>query len=71
MNKRNLTFALLLLPLTLLLDLILYAAFHSCPSCASFSQWIKTEGAFSFPAILGFTKFVEVSIAQFHKDRKT
>ena len=43
---------LLVLPLTVLLDFIMYGALSSCPSCSSFTAFLKTDGALSFPIIV-------------------
>lgn len=50
---------LLILPVSLLLDLILYAFIKTCPSCGSFSVWLKTEGALSFPIVVSLTQWTE------------
>ncbi len=49
---------ILILPLTLFLDLILYALVKTCPSCGSFWQWVETEGALSFPIVVGLTQYL-------------
>ncbi len=46
---------ILILPVTLLFDLILYALVKTCPSCGNFWQWVETEGALSFPIVVGLT----------------
>lgn len=43
---------LLILPLTILLDFIMYGALNSCPSCSSFTAFLKTDGALSFPMVV-------------------
>ncbi|MBI5452580.1 hypothetical protein HY945_03890 [Candidatus Gottesmanbacteria bacterium] len=48
---------LFILPVTLFLDLILYGLVKSCPSCGSFWQWVGTEGALSFPIVIGLTQW--------------
>lgn len=48
---------ILILPMTLLLDLILFALTRSCPGCGSFTQWIQSEGALSFPVVVSFTEW--------------
>lgn len=46
-----------ILPVTLFLDLIFYALVNSCPACNSFSQWVGSEGALSFPIVVGLTEW--------------
>lgn len=52
------------LPLTLLLDLILFAFIRECPSCGSFSQFIASEGALSFPMVAGISEWFNQLIAK-------
>lgn len=57
MKFKRLFLFILILPLTLFLDLILYAMINTCPTCTSFAQWIQTEGALSFPIVVGLTEW--------------
>ena len=59
---------LLILPLTLVLDLILYAFTKSCPTCGSFGQFIMQEGALSFPLVVGFMNWFE-DVLKFKQQR--
>lgn len=59
MKYKTMLFTLLLLPLTLFLDLILFAMMGKCPSCGSFWEWVRSEGALSFPLVIGFTEWFE------------
>lgn len=43
---------LLVLPLTIFLDFIMYGVLNSCPACGSFTTFLKTESALSFPIIV-------------------
>ncbi len=51
--------AVFILPLTLLLDLVLFAFLKNCPSCGSFWEFVRTEGALSFPLVVGIINWVE------------
>ena len=53
MRVYKLLIFLFILPLTLFLDLMLYGMLNICPTCGSFSTWLQTEGALSFPIIVG------------------
>jgi hypothetical protein len=61
---------LLILPVSLLLDLILYAFIKTCPSCGSFSVWVQTEGALSFPIVVSLTQWIEQIVQSFKGDLK-
>lgn len=61
---------LLILPVTLLLDLILYGLVKSCPSCGSFSQWLQTEGALSFPIVVGLGQWINQFLPKLPKSLK-
>lgn len=50
---------LLVLPLTLILDVILFNLTRACPTCGSFSEFIKQEGALSFPLVVGIMSWIE------------
>jgi len=52
---------LLILPLTLFLDLILYSLIQTCPSCGSFWQWVGSEGALSFPLVVSLEEWFSQS----------
>ncbi len=52
MKFQRLALFLLVLPLTIFLDFIMYGAFNSCPACGSFQAFLKTDGALSFPIIV-------------------
>ena len=43
---------LLVLPLTIFLDFIMYGALNSCPACSSFTAFLKTKGALSFSILV-------------------
>lgn len=58
----KIVFILLLLPVTLFLDLILYAMVKTCPSCGSFWQFVETEGALSFPVIISIGQWFRQKI---------
>jgi len=55
MRLRKLLLFIFILPLTLFLDLILYGLTKSCPACGSFWQWVGSEGALSFPIVVGLS----------------
>ncbi|MCJ7740993.1 hypothetical protein MUP32_06825 [Candidatus Microgenomates bacterium] len=55
MKWQKVLFFLLVLPFTLGLDFLLYAMMKSCPNCSSFTQWLQTEGALSYPFVAGIT----------------
>lgn len=61
---------LFVLPLTLVLDLILYALVKSCPTCGSFWEWIQTEGALSFPLVVEITQWAEQLAGQFKSQKR-
>ncbi|OGG15664.1 hypothetical protein A3D77_01395 [Candidatus Gottesmanbacteria bacterium RIFCSPHIGHO2_02_FULL_39_11] len=46
------------LPVTLFLDFILYAILQTCPGCSTFSGFLKTEGALSFPFVIELTEWI-------------
>ncbi|MBI3380220.1 hypothetical protein HY029_05695 [Candidatus Gottesmanbacteria bacterium] len=48
---------LLILPVTLILDFILYSFTKACPACGSFTAWLETEGALSFPLVVGLSEW--------------
>ena len=54
---------LLVLPLTLVLDLILFAFIRTCPACGNFWQFLTTEGALSFPIVVGITEWLNQSLS--------
>lgn len=60
MKIQKLLVLFLILPLTLFLDLILYAATQTCPTCGSFWQWIGSEGALSFPIVVELLKSLKL-----------
>lgn len=49
---------LLVLPLTLFLDLILFAFIRTCPTCGNYWQFLTSEGALSFPIVIGLTEWL-------------
>lgn len=55
---------LLVLPLTLILDLILFNVIRTCPTCGSFSQFIQTEGALSFPFVVGIMNWLQSIVSR-------
>lgn len=55
---KKLAVVIIILPLTLLLDLVLYAFLKNCPSCGSFWEFIRTEGALSFPIVSGLIEWL-------------
>jgi len=59
MKFKKIALFILILPLTLFLDLILYGLTKACPSCGSFWQWVQTEGALSFPIVVGITQWIQ------------
>jgi hypothetical protein len=59
MKLRHIILFILILPLTLVLDFILFAFTRVCPSCGSFWQFVQTEGALSFPMVVGFIQWFE------------
>ena len=61
---------ILILPLTLLFDLIIYGVVKSCPACGNFWQFVETEGALSFPIVAGITQWIEQTLVSFRKFRK-
>jgi hypothetical protein len=69
MKLKNLLLFLFVLPLTLFLDFILYAMLKSCPSCGSFGEWLKTEGAISFPVVISLSEWVEQFISRLNNRR--
>lgn len=69
MKLRKLMLLILILPLTIILDLILYAATRSCPSCGTFTQWLQTEGAISFPLVVEVTRWFEQKLISFQSHK--
>jgi len=59
MSFKKLLLFLLVLPITLLLDLILYAFVKTCPTCGTFGEWLATEGALSFPIVISLTDYLK------------
>ncbi|PIP32742.1 hypothetical protein COV53_04905 [Candidatus Gottesmanbacteria bacterium CG11_big_fil_rev_8_21_14_0_20_37_11] len=57
MKLKKFLIFIFILPLTLFLDLIIYGMVKTCPTCGSFSQWIQTEGALSFPIVVGISEW--------------
>lgn len=53
---------IIILPLTLLLDLVLFAFLKNCPSCGSFWEFVKTEGALSFPIVVSFVEATRAAL---------
>lgn len=62
MRFHKLAIFILILPLTLFLDLILYGFTKSCPTCGSFWAWVQTEGALSFPIVIGLTEWINYKL---------
>jgi hypothetical protein len=62
MKLRRFILFLFVLPVTVALDLVLYGITQSCPSCTSFTQWLRTEGALSFPIIVELTEWFQQRI---------
>lgn len=58
MSLRRVVLFVLILPMTLFLDFILYSFTKACPSCGSFTVWLETEGALSFPIVVGLSDWV-------------
>lgn len=65
MKLQKILLFLFVLPLTLFLDLILYAFVKTCPNCGSFLDWVKTEGALSFPLVMGLEEWLSQVLAGF------
>lgn len=63
---------IVVLPLTLVLDFILYAFVKNCPSCGSYWQFIETEGALSFPIVIGATEWLNELFVKYlpHKTKR-
>lgn len=57
MKPQKLLLFLFALPVTIILDLILYSFTKACPSCGSFTVWLQTEGALSFPIVVGLSEW--------------
>jgi len=66
MKAQKLLLFIFVLPVTLLLDLILFAFIRNCPSCGSFSQFIASEGALSFPMVVGLTQWFSQVVSKFN-----
>ncbi|OGG26441.1 hypothetical protein A2960_06205 [Candidatus Gottesmanbacteria bacterium RIFCSPLOWO2_01_FULL_39_12b] len=64
---KNILLFIFVLPLTLFLDLILYAALKTCPTCESFWAWVGTEGAISFPIVVVVTEWFGRVLERFKK----
>lgn len=60
MRLQRILLLIIVLPLTLFLDLILYAATQTCPTCGSFWQWVGSEGALSFPIVVELLKSLKL-----------
>lgn len=58
------------LPLTLFLDLIFYAFVKTCPTCGSFWGWLGSEGALSFPIVVGLTEWFREMLQEFKVSTK-
>ena len=65
MKLRKILLFIIILPLTLFIDLVLYAMLKTCPSCTSFWQWVGSEGAISFPIVVGLTTWFSQLLANF------
>jgi len=57
MKFQKLLLFIFVLPVTIFLDLILFAATRNCPTCGSFSQFLLSEGALSFPIVVELTEW--------------
>lgn len=57
MKLYKLLLFLLIMPLTIVLDLILFAFTRNCPGCGNFWQFLVSEGALSFPFVVGITQW--------------
>ncbi|OGG14492.1 hypothetical protein A2773_05430 [Candidatus Gottesmanbacteria bacterium RIFCSPHIGHO2_01_FULL_39_10] len=57
MKHSKLIIFILILPLTLLLDFLLYASGAKCASCGSFWLFLSSESALSFPLIIALSGF--------------
>ncbi|OGG02861.1 hypothetical protein A2W14_06455 [Candidatus Gottesmanbacteria bacterium RBG_16_37_8] len=55
---KKLALFVFVLPITVLLDFILFSLTKSCPTCGSFNQWLASEGALSFPLVVSLGDFL-------------
>ena len=65
--KKYLLF-IFVLPVTLLLDFILFSFIRSCPSCGSFGQWLSSEAALSFPLIVLLSDWIHQILLKLRYD---
>ena len=49
---------LLIFPLTIILDFLVFSMLRTCPTCGSFSQFVTSEGAISFPLVVEISQWV-------------
>lgn len=52
---------IIILPIAIILDLVIYALVKQCPTCGSFGTFVKTEGALSFPFIVGLSDWLRMT----------
>lgn len=57
MRLQKVLLFIIILPLTLVLDLLMFAFTRNCPTCGSFSQFLLSEGALSFPIVVGLLEW--------------
>jgi len=55
---KKLLLFLFILPVTVFFDFILFSLTRNCPSCGSFSQWLASEAALSFPLVVSLSDFL-------------
>lgn len=58
MKFSRLPLLLLVFPLTVVLDFLVFSMLRSCPTCGSFSQFVTSEGALSFPIVVEISQWV-------------
>ena len=54
------------LPVTILLDFILFSLTRSCPTCGSFNQWLASEAALSFPLVVSLGDWMVQILTELH-----
>ena len=63
---KKLLLFIFVLPITLLLDFVMFSFTRNCPSCGSFSAWLTHEGALSFPLVILLGDYIKGAVAAFN-----
>ncbi|OGG00806.1 hypothetical protein A3D78_01725 [Candidatus Gottesmanbacteria bacterium RIFCSPHIGHO2_02_FULL_39_14] len=55
---KKLLLFIFILPVTIILDFILFSLTRSCPTCGSFSAFLASEAALSFPLVVALGDWI-------------